>query len=93
LDGFDIVNHITARKPDFPRTLYWRGKRGERTWSAVRDGDLKFVRKTEGQTQEWLFDLSKDIGEKNDLSRARPKQVARLKKLLADWEKEVPPVR
>jgi hypothetical protein len=37
--------------------------------------------------------LANDIGEKNDLSRARPKQVTRLKKLLADWEKEVPPVR
>ena len=93
LDGFDLVNHISKRKPDFSRTLFWRGKRGERTWSAVRDGDLKFVRKTEGQTQEWLFDLSKDLGEKNDLSSARPSQVARLKKLLLNWEKEVKPVR
>ena len=93
LDGFDLVNHIFKRKPDFSRTLFWRGKRGERTWSAVRDGDLKFVRKTEGQTQEWLFDLSKDLGEKNDLSSARPSQVARLKKLLLNWEKEVKPVR
>ena len=91
LDGFDLVKHITARKPDFARTLYWRGKRGDRTWWAVRDGDLKFVRKTEGQTQEWLFDLSKDISEKTDLSQARPQQVARLKKLLADWEKDVQP--
>ena len=57
----------------------------------MRDGDLKFIRKTEGQTQEWLFDLSKDISEKTDLSQARPQQVARLKKLLADWEKDVQP--
>ena len=93
LDGFDLVNHISKRKPDFSRTLFWRGKRGERTWSAVRDGDLKFVRKTEGQTQEWLFDLSKDLGEKNDLRSALPNQVVRLKKLLLNWEKEVKPVR
>ena len=93
LDGFDLVNHISKRKPDFSRTLFWRGKRGERTWSAVRDGDLKFVRKTEGQTQEWLFDLSKDLGEKNDLRSALPNQVVRLKKLLLNWEKEVKPGR
>jgi len=93
LDGLDIVKHITARKPDFVRTLFWRGKRGERIWSAVREGDLKYVRKTEGQTQEWLFDLAKDMAEKNDLSSVQPKQTARLKKLLANWEKDVHPVR
>ncbi|MDE2681876.1 MAG: sulfatase-like hydrolase/transferase [Verrucomicrobiota bacterium] len=93
LDGVDIVNHITARKPDFSRTLFWRGKRGERIWSAVRAGDLKYVRKTEGQTQEWLFDLSKDLGEKTNLTSKHPKDLARLKKLLAVWEKEVRPVR
>ncbi len=94
LDGLDIVKHITDRKPDFARTLFWRGKRGERIWSAVREGDLKFVRKkTEGETQEWLFDLSKDIGEKNDLSSARPKRVARMKRLLVNWGKDVQPVR
>jgi len=59
----------------------------------VREGDLKYVRKTEGQTQEWLFDLSKDMAEKNDLSSARPKQATRLKLLLANWEKDVQPVR
>ena len=93
LDGLDIVNHITARKPDFARTLFWRGKRGERIWSAVREGDLKYVRKVEGQTQEWLFDLSKDLAEKNNLSSAQPKELIRMKKLLANWEKEVKPVR
>ena len=93
LDGVDIVNHVTARKPDFERTLFWRGKRGERTWAAVRKGDLKYVRKKEGETQEWLFDLSKDIGEKTNLSSSRPKEFALLKKLLADWEKEVQPIR
>ncbi len=93
LDGFDIVNHLTARKPDFERTLFWRGKRGERTWWAVRQGDLKYVRKTEGKTEEWLFDLSKDIGEKTDLRLLKPRQFALLKGLLADWEKEVKPGR
>ncbi len=93
LDGFDLVNHITAGRKDFSRTLFWRGKRGERTWSAVRSGDLKYVRKVEGETSEWLFDLAGDIAEKNDLSGSRPGDLRRLKKLLADWEKDVRPLR
>jgi len=93
LDGFDLVNHITAGRKDFSRTLFWRGKRGERTWSAVRSGDLKYVRKVEGETSEWLFDLGSDIAEKNDLGGSRPGDLRRLKKLLADWEKDVEAVR
>jgi arylsulfatase A len=93
LDGFDVIDHVAKQKPNFNRTLYWRGKRGGRTWWAVRDGNLKYLRKTEGHTEEWLYDLSHDIGESNDLSQRNPEQVTRLKKLLADWEKQVQPVR
>jgi len=93
LDGFDLVNHITAGRKDFSRTLFWRGKRGERTWSAVRSGDLKYVRKVEGETSEWLFNLAGDIAEKNDLSSSRPGDLKRLKNLLADWEKDVEDLR
>ena len=93
LDGHDIINHVAQGSKDFKRTLYWRGKRGERTWWAVRDGDMKYVRKTEGKTEEWLYDLSRDIGEENDLSHSSPIEVTRLKKLVSNWEKRVRPVR
>ncbi len=93
LDGLNIIDHVVKQKADFRRTLFWRGKRGERTWWAVRDGDLKYVRKTEGKTDEWLYDLADDIGEEKDLSQSRPKEVIRLKKLIANWEKRVKPVR
>jgi len=93
LDGVDLIDHLVKKKSDFKRTLYWRGKRGVRTWWAVRDGDLKYVRKTEGETEEWLYDLSKDIGETKDLSQSKPKQVAHMKKLLVAWEENVKPVR
>ena len=93
LEGIDIVQHLMDRKPNIPRTLFWRGKRGERTWSAVRDGNLKFVRKTEGRTEEWLFDLSKDLAEETDLLLQQPKEGARLKALLNGWEEDILPVR
>jgi N-acetylgalactosamine-6-sulfatase len=89
LDGLDIVDHTIQGRPAFARTLFWRGKRGERTWWAVREGDLKYVRKTEGETQEWLFDLSKDPGETKDLRSARPGPFKRLKERLAEWEQDV----
>ena len=58
LHGYDILGHVAQQQRTFARTLYWRGKRGDRTWSAVRQADLKYVRKVEAdQTEEWLFDL------------------------------------
>jgi hypothetical protein len=54
---------------------------------------MKYVRKTEGKTEEWLYDLSRDIGEENDLSHSSPIEVTRLKKLVSNWEKRVRPVR
>lgn len=38
---------------------------------------------------EYLFDLSKDIGEKNDLSKSLPKQLKIVKAAFADWQKEM----
>ena len=93
LDGYDIVDHLTQQKPDFKRTLYWRGKRGERTWTAIRDGDLKYVRKVEDDTEDWLYDLSADLGETEDLAQHRPGDLARLRKLLAKWEGRMKPLR
>ena len=36
-----------------------------------------------------LFNLRKDLGEKNDLSSEMPEKVAELKDLLARWRKSV----
>lgn len=94
LDGYDIIGHVTERRDDFPRTLYWRGRRGDRTWWAVRDRDFKYVRKAVGgQTDEWLFDLSSDVGEKKNLNETNASETNRLKKMLSDWEAEVKPMR
>jgi len=39
--------------------------------------------------EEYLFDLKRDVGESHDLLEKRPREVRRLKALLADWEEEV----
>ena len=85
LDGYDIIDHVARKLEDSPRTLFWRGKRGDRTWSAVRHGDLKYVRKTEGtQREEWLFNLADDPGELDDLRETEP---ARFEAMLAEWDR------
>lgn len=90
LDGIDILKHVESGAADFSRTLFWRAKRGELTWWAVRSGDEKFIRKTEGgTTEEWLFDLAGDEGEKQSRLADEAKAAAKLKRLLSDWENEV----
>ena len=92
LEGDDIIEHVVSEKADYPRTLFWRGKRGDRVWSAVRDGDRKYVRKVEGdQTEEFLFDLSRDRNEAASLMSTD--DASHLMGLLSDWEKDVQPVR
>ena len=94
LDGIDIVEHVIENNQATPRTLFWRGRRGNKTWTAVRDGDLKFVRKVQaGKTEQWLYDLSQDIGEKNDLLSDRKTESNALMQKLGEWEKSVAPNR
>ena len=92
LDGIDVLGDIAAGRPAEPRVLFWRARRADRTWRAVRDGDLKYVSLQDGgKLNEYVFDLSKDPRENNNLATGRPGDTARLKKRLADWEEEVRP--
>ncbi|MEQ9410293.1 MAG: sulfatase-like hydrolase/transferase [Fuerstiella sp.] len=92
LDGQDIIRHVTSGAADYPRTMFWRGKRGDRTWSAVRHGDRKYVRKADGgQTEDWMFDLAADPHEADDLLPTESADT--LKQLLHDWEAAVRPQR
>ena len=89
-DGIDILQEIKANRLPRKRTLFWRARRGERTWRAVRDGSLKYISRQEGEVaQEYLFDLESDPAEKNSLLATRASEAERLKRLLEDWEKEV----
>jgi N-acetylgalactosamine-6-sulfatase len=94
LDGIDILGQIAAGEPETPRTLFWRARRAERTWKAVRDRNLKYVSRNDaGKFDEWLFDLARDPGEQSNLLESQPDQAARLKRLLFRWEKDVQPAR
>jgi len=93
-DGMDILGRLTGKMPVVPRTLFWRARRGSQTWWAVREGALKYVARQDGdKKQEHLFALDRDPGEKADLLGQHGEEGARLKRLLAEWEKTVQPRR
>ena len=93
-DGIDIVKRLEERADPQPRTLFWRGRRGDSTWAAVRDGSLKWILRQQGEKRsEYLFDLSRDPAEKNSLLEARPADVERMQTLYAKWDADVRPSR
>ncbi|MEM7147511.1 MAG: sulfatase-like hydrolase/transferase [Verrucomicrobiota bacterium] len=94
LDGMDILAGVMGGREEVDRELFWRSKRGERTWWAVRDGDWKYVRRDDGGVvDEWLFDLGADEEEGVDLKEVDRGEMVRLKEGLAEWELEVEAVR
>ena len=94
LDGIDIIALLEAGAYPMPRTLFWRAKRADSTWWAVRDGDAKYWRHQKGdKVEEHLFDLSNDPSESNDLLSAQSTKAEKLRSMLTRWEEEVKPHR
>ena len=85
LDGVDLMPVCMGKKTSFSRTLFWRMAQ-EDQYKAVRDGDWKYLKDEKG---EYLFDLSKDPGEKNDLKEKQKDIFESLKSKYATWEKSV----
>jgi arylsulfatase A-like enzyme len=85
LDGTNIVPHLKGEIKTPPHeTLYWR-------WvaqSAIREGNWKLLR---GGDREYLYDLSVDIGEKNNLAAKNPEIAKRLREKLQAWGGELTP--
>lgn len=76
-DGVDLAPHITNKVARVPHeSLFWRAGQG----FAVRNGNWKLVGFGSNYTR--LFDLSKDLGERDDLASKHPEIVKELK---SDW--------
>jgi len=72
--------------------LYWHyphfSNQGGRPGGAVRIGDFKLIERYENGKLE-LYDLSKDISEKNNLAKKMPDKAKQMQKKLAAWLKEM----
>ena len=94
LDGIDIIRHVLSGAENFSRTLFWRKKRGENVVKAVRDNTMKYIyENNNGKIAEYLFDLSTDPAERENLMKRNKQAATRSKALLRAWEEEVQPER
>jgi arylsulfatase A-like enzyme len=98
LDGVNLLPYLEGKQAGRPHeTLYWRfGPQ----W-AVRKGDWKLMQASEEKQLPGtalpkmpvgpvhLFDLSKDIGEANDVSGQHPEKVKELRAAWEAWNKEL----
>ncbi|HEX2684013.1 MAG TPA: hypothetical protein VHL77_08770, partial [Ferruginibacter sp.] len=83
LDGIDLMPIMTGKEQPVDRTLYWRTFQRTK-YKAIRDGNWKYL--YDGK-DEFLFDLSKDQQEKNDLKQQNEKKLNELKTKFMEWEK------
>jgi arylsulfatase A-like enzyme len=85
LDGTNLLPLCTQKAKPFERTLYWRTI--ERSHhKAMREGNWKYF--NDGK-DEYLFDLSADPSEKNNLREKNRETFDRLKSKYATWEASV----
>ncbi len=82
LDGFDMLPVLEGKAKSRRTEMFWQ-RRGDR---AARVGSYKWVESAAGSG---LFDLSKDIGEKTDLSQTHPEVLKRVKERWQAWRKEM----
>lgn len=88
LEGIDILKHVEESSDDIDRVLFWRKPRGNTIWKGVRDGSMKYVARVKsGSEQHWLYDLSQDIAEKDNLIASHPAIAASLRAKYDEWEK------
>lgn len=92
LDGVSVAPLLLGKGPAPTRWFFWHfphyNNQGGRPSGAVRDGDWMFVEYYDDQTRE-LYQLSKDIGEKNNVAAQHPERVGPLAAALAIWRQSV----
>ncbi|MEQ1825060.1 MAG: sulfatase [Pirellula sp.] len=89
LDGKSILPLLTQSARFERDTLYFHYPnyafhKQNRLGSAIREGEFKLIKNYDDDSLE-LYDLSSDIGEKNDLSTKSPELTKRLAKKLDRW--------
>jgi hypothetical protein len=90
-DGMNLLPMLEEGRT-VDRTLFWRFKSAARDQKAVRRGRWKYMRDGVGTVDgvhEFLFDLEKDVTERQDESVTHIPMLIEFRKLVADWEASV----
>jgi arylsulfatase A len=98
VDGVSLLPLLIGRGSFRREALYWHyphysnqsvnGGHLDQPGAAIRHGNLKLIEFYQDNHVE-LYDLKKDVGERNDLAQARPQVAAKLQRKLAAWRKAV----
>lgn len=90
VDGKSITNLLKG-KTIAKRDIFWHyphyANQGGEPSAIIRSGNFKLIHYYEDKRNE-LYDLSKDIGEQNDLAEKHPNKTKTLSKKLNNWLKE-----
>jgi arylsulfatase A-like enzyme len=86
LEGINLFPILEERTAEVERTLFWRSTSYSFQQRAVRSGDWKLV--VDGN-HEFVYDIRRDISERNDLASGRQEIAQRLRTLLNEWEADV----
>ncbi|MEX6691184.1 sulfatase-like hydrolase/transferase [Danxiaibacter flavus] len=85
IDGVDLIPYLNGANKNRPHpTLYWRNGYSK----AIRKDDLKLY-VNEKEKIIFLYDLSKDPYEREDLSNMQPEKVKELENELKKWEQHL----
>ncbi len=93
VDGVSLASLLKDSQTNLDREiLYWHyphnSNQGGAPSGAIRSGDWKLIERFEGDPPE-LYNLSDDIGELNDLSKANKALTEELLGKLHDWQKSL----
>jgi arylsulfatase A len=92
IDGVSIASLIKGENAEIERDLFWHYPHyhagGDGPYSAIRSGNFRLIEFHEDKSLR-LYDLAKDIGEQNDLSKKMPDKTNSLMKRLNDWRQSV----
>jgi arylsulfatase A-like enzyme len=78
LDGFDMMPVLAEDERSPREEMYWKRRAKE----AARVGCWKWIRDEDGT---FLFDLSQDVGEQEDLSDRLPEKTAEMQACFDGW--------
>jgi arylsulfatase A-like enzyme len=84
IDGLDVWPVITQGKATPHESILINAEFHK---GAVRKGDWKLIKKASLPSKIELYNLAKDVGEKNNVAKEYPKKVAELEALLNDYAK------
>ncbi len=87
LDGVNLIPYLSGKNSGTPHEAIYLRKFDQDKY-AIRKGDYKLMIHFKGANPT-LYNLEKDIGEKNDIAGQHPEKVQQLEQMRKKWDSEL----